>query len=106
MRSLRTELLMHIFSGSITMVGACLTGIGLLHIMNSLGRVSAIGNDLLAADALLFLLAAFFSFWALRIDHINQALLHEKMADVLFLLALTLMVLVCIILVYTVTKVK
>jgi len=37
---------------------------------------------------------------------LNQALLHEKVADVLFLLALTPMVFVCIILVYTVTKVK
>jgi hypothetical protein len=42
----------------------------------------------------------------LRIDHINQALLHEKVADVLFLLALTLMALVCLILVYAVTKIK
>lgn len=105
MRSLRTELLMRIFSGSTSMVGACLAGIGLLHIMGALGRVSVLGDDLLAADALLFLLAAFFSFWALRIDRVEQALRHEKVADVLFLLALTLMVLICLVLVYAVTRV-
>ena len=103
MRSLRTELLMRIFSGSTSMVGVCLGGIGLLHIIGALGPVNHLGDDLLAADALLYLLAAFFSFWALRIDHVQQALQHEKIADALFLLALTLMVGVCLILVYAVT---
>ncbi len=88
------------------MVGVCLAGIGLLHIIGALGTVNTLGDDFLAADALLFLLAAFFSFWALRIDHMKQALRHEKVADVLFLLALTLMVFICLILVYTVTTVK
>lgn len=102
-RNLRTELLMRIFSGSASMVGVCMAGIGLFHIMNALGRVSLVSDELLAADALLFLLACFLSFWALRTDHLNWALRLEKVADALFLLALTLIVLVCGVLVYAVT---
>ena len=95
---------MRIFSGSASMVGVCLGGIGLFHILGTLGRISTIGDDMLAGDALLFLLACFFSFAALRIDHMGWALRLEKVADALFLLALTLMVLVCIVLVYAVTR--
>lgn len=85
------------------MVGVCMAGIGLFHIMGALGRVSAVGNELLAGDALMFLLACFFAFWALRTDHTGWALRLEKVADVLFLLALSLTVLVCGVLVYAVT---
>ena len=88
------------------MVGVCLAGIGLLHIIGALGPVNALGDDLLAADALLYLLAAYFAFWALRIDPMQQALRHEKVADGLFLSALTLMVVICLILVYAVATVK
>jgi hypothetical protein len=56
---------MRIFSGSTSMVGVCLAGIGLLHIIGALGPVNALGDDVLAADALLFLLVAFFSFFGL-----------------------------------------
>lgn len=84
------------------MVGVCMAGISLFHILNALGRFRVLGDDLLAADALLFLLACFAAFWALRTGHPSFGVIMEKLADTLFLLALTLMVLICGLLVYAV----
>ena len=103
--SVRNELLIHVFGVSAGMVGVCLAGISLFHIVNSLGRITILGSDFLAADAFLFLLACVASFWALRTSHPNFVIPLERIADGLFLLALTLMVGVCGVLVYAVTAV-
>ncbi|QSA98892.1 hypothetical protein [Methylococcus sp. EFPC2] len=103
MQSLRSELLVRIFTVSSSMVGVCMGGIGLFHIIRSIGKVNYVSDELLAADSLLFLLACFTSFWALRTHHLSFAITLEKVADGLFLLALSLMVGVCILLVYAVS---
>lgn len=103
MQSLRSELLVRIFTVSASMVGVCMGGIGLFHIIHSIGRVNYIGDELLAADSLLFLLACFTSFWALRTSHLSFAITMEKVADTIFLVALSLMVGVCVLLVYAVS---
>ncbi len=105
MSSVRDELLVRIFTVASSMVGVCMGGISLFHIINSIGRVSILGGELLAADALLFLLASCAAFWALRTTYIARSLALEKVADGFFLAALACMVAVCALLVYAVSAV-
>ena len=52
--SLEEDLCIHIFTVSAAMVGVCLTVIGLIRIVITLQKVDTLADDLLAADALLF----------------------------------------------------
>ncbi|BBL71824.1 hypothetical protein [Methylogaea oryzae] len=105
MNSVRSELLVRIFTVASSMVGVCMGGISLFHIINSIGRASIFGGELLATDSLLFLLASAVAFWALRTPHLARGIFLEKIADGLFLVALTCMVAVCGLLVYAVSAV-
>ena len=77
------------------MVGVCLTVIGLFRIIFKLKALSSIGDDLLALDAMLFLGACLLSYWALRTRRQQRRRRTERLADLLFLVALSLMVVVC-----------
>jgi hypothetical protein len=48
------------------MVGVCLTVIGLIRVVITLGRADTLADDFLAGDALLFLISCLLSYWALR----------------------------------------
>lgn len=96
---LEGDICIHIFTASAAMVGVCLTGIGLLRLIIRTGNLRNVGDDLLALDALLFLLSCFLSYGALR-KHRQGRRVLEMAADALFLLALSLMVIVCGIIVY------
>ena len=62
---LEEDISIHIFSTSATMVGVCLTVIGLFKVVFQFKSVSTLGDDLLSVDALLFLLACGLSYWTL-----------------------------------------
>ena len=57
--------------------------------------LNTFGDDLLAFDAMLFLGACLLSYWALRTRGRRRRLKTEKLADIIFLAALSLMVVVC-----------
>lgn len=99
---LEGDICVHIFTASAAMVGVCLTGIGLVRIIITQSKLQTIGDDLLALDALLFLLACFLSYAALRKQKTDRRVL-EQVADTLFLFALSLMAVVCLIIVYQMT---
>jgi hypothetical protein len=83
------------------MVGVCLTGIGLLHVVSAVKRRGNLGDDLLSIDALLFLLATLSSYFALRAP---TARLHglERIADVSFIAAMVLLTAACFVITYAV----
>lgn len=96
------DLTIHIFTVSATLVGACLTVIG---IMRHLGgaKVSHYGQELLALDAFLFLICCIFSYAALKTrKHLDKKNLITNMADYLFIIALSLMAIICGLIVYEV----
>ena len=76
------------------MVGVCLTVIGLIRVVITLRKADTIADDLLAIDAVLFLLATMFSYWALRRRSYQRRPVLERAADALFIIALLLMVLI------------
>jgi hypothetical protein len=95
------EELLQLLSLSGTLAGLCITGVTLFH-TKSATWTATIADDTLAISALLFLLSTYTIFFTLRAKAKSLAMLLTKIADVLFLAALTGMVAAGFIMVYTV----
>jgi len=96
------EELLHLLSLSATLAGLSITGVTLFHTLGRASLPETVADDVLAISALMFLVCAYAIFWALRTGSQRLAAVLEKIADVLFLLALTGMVASGFIMVYTV----
>jgi len=93
----------HIFTVSSAMVGVCLTVIGLIRVVITLGRADNLADDFLAIDALLFLASCLLSYTALRSKASDRMHRIERTADVIFIVAMVAMVVICGFITYAVT---
>ncbi|HJT81516.1 MAG TPA: hypothetical protein VJ719_09995 [Chthoniobacterales bacterium] len=93
----------HIFSVSAAMVGVCLTVIGLIRVVITLGKADTVADNLLAIDALLFLTATMLSYTALRSRTMRKMKYFERFADWLFISAMTLMAAICAFIAYAIS---
>ena len=96
------DLTIHVFTVSATLVGVCLTVIG---IMRHLGGVlvSHYGQEFLALDAFLFLICCILSYVSLKMYNLpKRKHLIASIADNLFIIALSLMAIICGLIVYEV----
>ena len=100
---LERDICIHIFTVSSAMVGVCLTVIGLIRVVITLATVDTLADDLLAADALLFLVSCLLSYWALRSRGLRRMHRLEKIADGIFIVAMIGMVVVCALITYTIS---
>ncbi len=100
---LEQDICIHIFTVSSAMVGVCLTVIGLIRVVITLGTVDTLADDLLAADALLFLISCLLSYWALRSRGLRRMHRLERIADGIFIVAMVGMVVVCALITYTIS---
>jgi hypothetical protein len=93
-----------ICSISAGMTGVCLTAIGLIRVVISYTHRDTIADDVLAFDAILFLVATLSAYFSLRPE--SDTRLHglERLADVAFLLAMGTLVIVCFIITYMISK--
>ena len=105
-RHLEEDICTHIFTVSSAMVGVCLTVIGLIRVVITLGQIDTIADDLLAADALLFLVACLLSYWALRTRSLRRMHRVERLADGIFIFAMILMVAICGVITYAISGTK
>ncbi len=96
----RSELLT-LLSLAGTLAGLCITGVTLFGTMKKAALAQTIADDLLTAAALIFLLCTYFIFLALKSTNKKIAWLFEKLADFLFLTALTSMVGSGIVMIYS-----
>lgn len=99
--NLEDDICIHIFTVSAGMVGVCLTVIGLFRVITDLKSISSIGDDLLALDALAFLISCVLSYIALRTCGTSRRHNIEKAADIIFIGALGLMTIICVLIAYT-----
>lgn len=102
-REREENICIHIFSVSAGMVGVCLTVIGLIRVVITLGKADTVADDLLAIDAFLFLMASLLSYTALRTRTTNRMKQFERLADWIFIVAMTLMVAVCAFIAYAIS---
>jgi len=100
---LERDICIHIFSVSSAMVGVCLTVIGLIRVVITLGSADTLADDLLAADALLFLISCLLSYWALRSRGLHRMHRLERIADGIFIMAMIGMVVICALITYTIS---
>ena len=100
---LEQDICIHIFTVSSAMVGVCLTVIGLIRVVITLGSADTLADDFLAADALLFLISCLLSYWALRSRGLRRMHRLEKIADSIFIIAMIGMVVVCALITYTIS---
>jgi len=103
-REREENICIHIFTVSSAMVGVCLTVIGLIRVVITLGRADTFADDLLAGDALLFLVSCFVSYAALRSRNAQGMRRLERFADGVFILAMLVMVAVCAFLTYAISS--
>jgi len=100
---LEHDICIHIFTVSSAMVGVCLTVIGLIRVVIMLGTADTLADDLLAADALLFLVSCLLSYWALRSRGLRRMHRLERIADGIFIIAMIGMVVICAVITYTIS---
>jgi len=96
------DLPMHVFTVSAGMVGVCLTAIGLLRLIAAQSNVQTIGDDLLAVDALLFVVCAFLAFWSFKAKEPRIRKRLRLVVDTLFLAALAGMGAICAVIAYAI----
>lgn len=96
------SLTMHVFTVSAGMVGVCLTGIGLLRLMVVQTKVQTLGDDLLAVNAILFVICSLLAFGSLKtsLPHTRRRL--RFVADVFFLAGLAGMGVICAVIAYAI----
>jgi hypothetical protein len=85
------------------MVGVCLTVIGLIRVVITLGTADTLADDFLAGDALLFLISCLLSYWALRSRSMRRMHRLEKIADAIFIFAMIGMAIICALITYTIS---
>src|SRR5437660_1455705 len=100
---LEQDICIHIFTVSSAMVGVCLTVIGLIRVVITLGTADTLADDFLAGDALLFLVSCLLSYWALRSRGLRRMHRLERIADGIFIVAMIGMVVVCALITYTIS---
>jgi hypothetical protein len=83
-----------IFVVSAAMVGVCLTLMGLVGIISSLDDVATLTDEMLAADAIVFLVSCLASYFSLRTQSPGRARRYERIADISFVVAMVAIVLV------------
>ncbi|MBB4866749.1 hypothetical protein HNP46_005656 [Pseudomonas nitritireducens] len=86
--SLDDDICVHIFSVSATMVGVCLTVIGIIRVILTLRHEDLIIDDLVALNMMLYLVSAFCAYWSLRTHRTLRGQRMMRVADAVFLFAL------------------
>lgn len=94
------DITIHVFTVSATLVGVCLTVIGIFIMSHRLSHVKSFGEELLAFDALLFLAACSLSYSSLRMRRKERRFRLERLSEELFFVALTFMVFICGFIIY------
>lgn len=90
------EIARHVFTGSTTMVGVCVTVIALFRVMKI--SVQTYADEILGLDNFIFIIAALLSYSALRKENNIRM---ERWADVLFFTGMLIMLLVGLIIVFS-----
>src|SRR2546429_6976621 len=100
---LEEDICIHIFTVSAAMVGVCLTVIGLVRVVITLGKIDTMTDDLLALDAFLFMLSCLVAYWAMRSRTVRRMHHLERFADAVFIAAMLLMTTICGLITYTIS---
>lgn len=88
------DIAIHIFTASAALVGVCLTVISIVRSITN-GFIHHLVDDVLAVDAMVFLVSCLLSYGALRTRRRRRRHSLETSADVVFLVGLCVLVFAC-----------
>ena len=100
--SAERDIAIHIFTASAALVGVCLTVISIVGRITVGTQVHRMEDDLLACDAMVFLISCLLSYGALRVRGKSRMHHLETAADIVFITGLCGLVLACALIVWTV----
>jgi len=103
MRPLDREAIRMVCTISAGGIGICLTAISLMRVVISVRHRDTLADDLLAANALLFLLSMIVAYCAIRSSEHRRLHALERAADALFLLSTCLLTVNCFVVTYAFT---
>jgi hypothetical protein len=83
--ALDDDICVHIFTSSSVMVGVCLTVVGMLRVAITLRAENTLADDLLAINAMMYLLSAVLSYGGLRTRSTQRNHRLEYTADAVFI---------------------
>lgn len=92
----------HIFSVSATLVGVCLTVIGIVNIISNNKRHETIIDDILAVDAIVFLVCCLLAYFSIKMEDRVKRLKLELVVDKIFLTGIFVMVIICFLIIFKV----
>ncbi len=95
------DIAIHIFSTSATLLGVCLTVIGIIHVIVLQTKVQTLADDALAVASSLFLCACSLSYCVLRWRQARTARHFERLADAAFLCGIATLTVVSFAITYT-----
>ena len=101
-RGWEKDISIHIFSVSAALVGVCLTVISVVRVVITTTKINTVADDILAANALLFLTSCLLAYSAMRSRTEKRMRLVERAADTVFIIGLLLMAIVCALITYAV----
>ena len=96
------DLAMHLFTVTACMVGVCLTAIGLLRLIAAQTKAQTPGDDLLAVDAMLFVVCSFLAFWSFKTKDLSIRRRLRLVVDTQFLAGLAGMGAICAVIAYAI----
>jgi multisubunit Na+/H+ antiporter MnhF subunit len=101
-RAQEKDIAAHIFTTSAVMLGLCLTIISVVHGPRNIDRIETVVDDIVAIDAMIFLVACFLSYAALRSRLLPRMKRLESVADSVFLLGMVGIGVACVLLAWTI----
>ena len=100
-KAIERDIASHIFSTSTMMMGVCLAVISLINGRQQATHLTTVVDDIIAVDALLFLVSCMLSYTVLRSRHMRCMHRIETVADSVFLIGMTGMAIACVLFVWT-----
>jgi hypothetical protein len=94
------DLCIQILTVSATLLGLCITVVGLIRAVVVTTHIQTIADDLMSMDSLFFLTACYLSYWAIRTRSARRMVVVEKIADYAFMIGLLLLMINSFILTY------
>jgi len=95
------ELLLRLLPVSASLAGLSIGAVTIFRLTDRGMRMVTFADDLLAICAMVFLLTTYLIFWALRSERLARTRFLAKIVDVMFLFALSVLVAVGFLLVYS-----
>jgi hypothetical protein len=87
------EVLLRLLSVTASLAGLCIAALGFLEASDRPALDRSYADELIALDALLFGICVYLILWALRTDSPQRAISLSKVVDIVFLFALTTLLL-------------